>query len=60
MSHQLASKSEPFVKKSGNTIIRIHSDLAWMSEEEQRDWYKSEWEKGNPVLLRIAKVLFSD
>lgn len=44
----------------GNTIVVIHSRLAWMSQEEQRIWYQEQWEKGNPVLRQIADVMFED
>lgn len=41
----------------GNTTVIIHSKLAWMTEDEQRAWFKEQWEKGNPVLRHIADVL---
>lgn len=49
---------QPKVLKVGNTTIRIHSRLAHMTSEERREWYRKEWERGNPVLRRIAEVLF--
>ncbi|RAL22563.1 hypothetical protein [Thermoflavimicrobium daqui] len=42
----------------GNTVVIIHSKLAHMTKEEQRNWFKSEWEKGNPVLRNISRAIF--
>lgn len=55
---QLEPTPKPRVYHFGNTTVKIHSQLAWMTEDEQRDWYKKEWKKGNPVLHNIAQVLF--
>lgn len=41
----------------GNTTIIIHSPLVLMTEKERADWYKTEWEKGNPVLKEIAAAV---
>lgn len=40
----------------GNTTIIIHSLLAEMSDEEQKAWFESEWEKNNPVLKAIVEA----
>lgn len=40
----------------GNTTVIIHSPLALMSENEQREWYRREWEAGNPVLKQIVQA----
>lgn len=44
--------------KFGNTTVVIHSQIAWMSKEEQRIWFKNEWKKNNPVLRNIAQAVF--
>lgn len=41
----------------GNTTVIIHSPLVSMSSEERAAWYKTEWEKGNPVLKQIADAV---
>jgi hypothetical protein len=38
----------------GNSTIIIHSPLVAMTSEERAEWFKLEWEKGNPVLKEIA------
>jgi DNA-binding phage protein len=43
--------------KIGNTKIVIKSQLAYMTSEERSEWYRSETEKGNPTLNRIAKAV---
>ncbi|MED1489169.1 hypothetical protein [Bacillus smithii] len=43
--------------KIGNTTVVIHSKLALMSEEERKEWFRKEWEKGNPVLKQIAQAV---
>lgn len=56
----MATKSEqlePKVIQIENTTIKIYSRLAHMTKEEQRTWYEREWEKGNPVLLQIARAI---
>lgn len=50
---------EPKEFRFGNTTVVIHSPLAHMSEEEQKEWFDREWEKGNPVLRNIAATIFS-
>jgi hypothetical protein len=41
----------------GNTTIIIHSPLMDMTEEERREWYRSQQKAGNPVLKEIAKAV---
>lgn len=43
--------------KYGNTTVIIHSPLVLMSADERKDWFKKEWEKGNPVLKQIAQAV---
>jgi hypothetical protein len=41
----------------GNSIIVIHSPLVNMTPHERAEWFKREWEKGNPILKEIAKAV---
>lgn len=41
----------------GNTKIVIHSKLASMSPEQQKEWFDKEYKKGNLVLKQIAQVI---
>jgi hypothetical protein len=52
-------RTKVFIKvmKIGNTTVKIHSELCRLSSDERRQWYKEEMEKGNPVLLNIARVV---
>jgi hypothetical protein len=43
--------------KFGNTTVVIHSKLVLMSADERKEWYRKEWEKGNPVLKQIAQAV---
>jgi hypothetical protein len=43
--------------KIGNTTIIIHSPLVLMTAEKRKHFFKSEWEKGNPVLKEIAEAV---
>ncbi|MED4354321.1 hypothetical protein P9265_18680 [Schinkia azotoformans] len=43
----------------GNSKVIIHSPLALMNKEEQKEWYKQEWEKGNPILKTIVEAAVS-
>jgi hypothetical protein len=43
--------------KIGNTTVIIHSPLVLMSVDEKSEWFRTEWEKGNPVLKRIAEAV---
>ena len=44
--------------KFGNSTVIIHSPLAHMTQEEQKQWFDEEWKKGNSVLKTIAATLF--
>ncbi|WP_165902086.1 hypothetical protein [Melghiribacillus thermohalophilus] len=48
---------KPKVLKKGNTTIKIYSHLAHMTKEEQKKWFESEWEKGNPTLKNIVNAV---
>lgn len=41
----------------GNTKMVIHSDIVNLSEEERKQWFKSEMKKGNPVLKEIEAAV---
>ncbi|MRX56729.1 hypothetical protein GJU41_22560 [Bacillus idriensis] len=41
----------------GNTTIIVHSPLVVMSSEERKQWFRDEWEKGNPILKEIAAAV---
>lgn len=43
--------------KHGNTTIKIHSRVAEMTQEKQREFYEDEKEKGNPVLKQIDQAI---
>jgi hypothetical protein len=43
--------------KYGNTTVIIHSPLVLMSADERKNWFKKEWERGNPVLKQIAQAV---
>lgn len=45
--------------KFGNTTVIIHSPLAHMSNQEQKQWFETEWKNGNSVLKGIAATLFN-
>lgn len=34
--------------KYGNSTVFIYSKFALMTKQEQREWYKKEWENNNP------------
>lgn len=42
----------------GLTRITVHSPsgVIAMSPAEQKAWFDAEWEKGNPVIRRLAEV----
>lgn len=40
----------------GNTKVIVYSPLAHMTKEERKEFFRSEWEKGNPVLKEIAQA----
>lgn len=41
----------------GNTKVIVHSKLVNMTSEERKKWFEKEWEKGNPVLKNIVRVM---
>ncbi|WML43113.1 hypothetical protein [Neobacillus sp. PS3-40] len=41
----------------GNTTVIIHSPLVLMTVQERKEWFKNEWEKGNPILKEIAAAV---
>ncbi|MBF8116598.1 hypothetical protein [Bacillus cereus] len=43
----------------GNTKVIIHSPLALMEKEEQKEWFQQEWEKKNPILRSIVEAAVS-
>ncbi|MFC4323672.1 hypothetical protein [Litchfieldia salsa] len=43
----------------GNTTVIVHSKLAHMNREEQRNWFQQEWENGNPVLKHIVEAAYN-
>ncbi|WP_169823056.1 hypothetical protein [Anaerobacillus alkalilacustris] len=43
--------------KIGNTTVIVHSPLVTMDLEERKQWFRDEWEKGNPVLKEIAEAV---
>jgi hypothetical protein len=45
------------IHQIGNTTVIIHSPLVAMSKPERKEWFKREWEKGNPVLKEIAAAV---
>jgi hypothetical protein len=40
----------------GNSKVIVYSPLAQMSKEEQKEFFKNEWEKGNSILKDIAQA----
>ncbi|MDQ0176499.1 hypothetical protein [Bacillus chungangensis] len=49
----------PKAFKFGNTTVIIHSPLAHMTNQEQKQWFDREWKNGNSVLKGIAATLFN-
>lgn len=45
--------------KYGNTTVIIHSPLTKMTKEEQKEWYRQEWEMKNPVLRSIVDAVMA-
>lgn len=43
----------------GNTKVIIHSSLALMEKEEQKEWFQQEWEKKNQILRSIVEAAVS-
>lgn len=42
----------------GNTKVIVHSPLAHMTSDERKEFFRTEWEKGNPVLKEIAQAAY--
>ena len=42
----------------GNSKVIVFSPLAHMSKEEQKEFFQSEWKKGNTVLREIAQAAY--
>lgn len=40
----------------GNTKVTIFSPLVHMTKEERREYFQTEWKKGNPILRNIAQA----
>lgn len=40
----------------GNSKIIVFSPLAQMTKEEQKEFFRTEWEKGNSILRDIAQA----
>lgn len=51
-------KVQPREFQFGNTTVIIHSQLAWMDPEQQRTWFREQWEQGNQILRQIADAMF--
>ncbi|HHT7239974.1 TPA: hypothetical protein ACTZ5V_005186 [Bacillus cereus] len=43
----------------GNTKVIIHSSLASMEKEKQKEWFQQEWEKKNLILRSIVEAAVS-
>lgn len=43
--------------KFGNSTVIVHSPLLDLPEDEREKWVDAEMEKGNPVLMQIAKTV---
>ncbi len=42
--------------KFGNSKITVFSPLAQMTKDEQKEFFRSEWKKGNKVLQDLAQA----
>lgn len=40
----------------GNSKVIVFSPLAQMTKEEQREFFQTEWKKGNSILRDIAQA----
>lgn len=40
----------------GNAKVIVNSPLADMTKEERKEFFRTEWDKGNPVLREIAQA----
>ncbi|WP_025911973.1 hypothetical protein [Priestia flexa] len=38
----------------GNTKVKIVSPFIELTKEQQREWFESEWKKGNPIIHDIV------
>lgn len=45
--------------KIDHTTIIIHGDFVHLTSEEQQQWYQSEYDNGNPLVLEIQKAVQS-
>jgi hypothetical protein len=43
--------------KIDHTTIIIHGDFVNLTSEEQQQWFQSEYDKGNPILLEIERAV---
>jgi hypothetical protein len=41
----------------GKSRAVVHSDLLLLTKGQRREWYRSEMDKGNPVLKEIARAV---
>lgn len=53
----IMEQPEPKTFTFGNSTVIIHSRLAHMNKKEQKDFFKSEKEKGNPILKEIDRQI---
>lgn len=42
----------------GNSKVIVFSPLAQMTKEEQKEFFQSEWKKGNLILREIAQAAY--
>lgn len=42
----------------GNATVIVYSPLTAMSSEEKAHWFRTEWERGNPILKEIAEAVY--
>lgn len=46
--------------KFGNTKVIVHgifAKLAVMTEEEKKNWWQSEYDRGNPMVIRMVEAI---
>ncbi|MBP0725567.1 hypothetical protein J5Y03_10240 [Bacillus sp. RG28] len=43
--------------KFGNTSVIIHSPLANMTDQEQKDWFQEQYEDNNPIILNMIDAI---
>ncbi|MBY0144274.1 hypothetical protein [Neobacillus niacini] len=58
-SRVLGLRKEVFrqVMKIGNTTLFIHSELCRLTQDERRQYFQEELERGNPVLLELQRLV---